>query len=282
MAVTRRRSTVHSAWIRQFHDPGAGGCAPDRPVLVCFPHAGGSASTFIPLSEELSAGAEVLVAQYPGRQDRMAEPALADLRQMADQAAQALLPWRDRPVALFGHSMGSLVAYEVALRLELRWGRTPVGLFVSSRVAPSLSINRGVHTMDDERLAMHLAKLSGTPPALLADKDLLAAILPAVRADYRAIETYQDREGFKVGCPISGFCGDKDAGVPLDGLAKWADYTTAQWTSRLFDGGHFYLQPRGPELARAVLEDLAAFTRPAGQPSISARISGPMPIGAGR
>lgn len=265
MTVTRRRSTVHSAWIRQFHDPGAdgpSGPAPTRPVLVCFPHAGGSASAFIPLSEELSAGAEVLIAQYPGRQDRLAEPALADLRQMADQAAQALLPWRDRPTALFGHSMGSLVAYEVALRLERRWGRAPVGLFVSSRAAPSVSFNRGIHTMDDERLARHLADLSGTPPALLADRELLAAILPSVRADYRAVETYQDRAGYRVGCPISSYCGDKDTGVPRDGLAKWADYTTGQYTSKLFDGGHFYLQPHGPELARAVLRDLAAFTAP--------------------
>jgi surfactin synthase thioesterase subunit len=259
VTVTRRHNTVHNAWIRQFHDAGSD-AGPGRPVLVCFPHAGGSASALIPLSEELSTAAEVLIVQYPGRQDRLAEPALEDLRLVADRATQALTHWRDRRVALFGHSMGSLVAYEVALRLERRWGRAPVGLFVSSRAAPCVTFNRGIHTMDDERLTAHLASLAGTPPALLADKELLAAILPSVRADYRAVETYQDRAGYKVGCPISSYCGDKDAGVPRDGLGKWADYTTAQWTSRLFDGGHFYLQSRRHELALAIRQDLAAFT----------------------
>lgn len=255
MTVTRRHDTVHSAWIRQFHDPGA-----DGPVLVCFPHAGGSASAHLPLSEELSAAAEVLIVQYPGRQDRLAEPALEDLRQMADRAAHALLPWRNRPLALFGHSMGSLLAYEVALRLERRRGHALMGLVVSGRAAPSVPSDRGVHTMDDERLTGHLAELAGTPPALLADKDLLAAVLPSVRADFRAVETYRDHAGHKVGCPISSYCGTKDAGVSRDGLGKWAEYTTGRWTTRLFDGGHFYLQSRKREVARAVLQDLAAFT----------------------
>lgn len=252
--VIRRQNTVHSAWIRQFHEPGA-----DGPVLVCFPHAGGSASAHLPLSEELSAAAEVLIVQYPGRQDRLAEPALVDIRQMADRAAHALLPWRHRSLALFGHSMGSLLAYEVALRLERGWGRAPLGLLVSSRAAPSVSSDRGVHAMDDERLTRHLAELAGTPPALLADKALLATVLPSVRADFRAVETYQDHAGHKVGCPISSYCGTKDAGVSPDNLGKWADYTTGRWTARLFDGGHFYLQSHKREVARAILDDLAAF-----------------------
>ncbi|MFJ9715307.1 thioesterase II family protein [Streptomyces sp. NPDC101213] len=271
MTVTRRHATVHNAWIRQFHDPGG-----DGPVLVCLPHAGGSASAHLPLSAELSAAAEVLIVQYPGRQDRLAEPALGDLRQLADRIAHALLPWRDRPLALFGHSMGSLLAYEVALRLERRRGRPLVGLVVSGRAAPSVPSDRGVHTMDDERLTGHLAELAGTPPALLADRELLATVLPSVRADFRAVETYRDHAGHQVGCPISSYRGTKDAGVSRDGLGKWAGYTTGRWTARLFDGGHFYLQSREREVARAVLQDLAAFTargtagpdgRPAGTPA---------------
>lgn len=255
MTVTRRHNTVHSAWIRQFHEPAA-----DGPILVCFPHAGGSASAHLPLSAELSAAAEVLIVQYPGRHDRLAEPALWDLRQMANQAARALLPWRNRPLALFGHSMGSLLAYEVALRLERCWGRTLVGLIASGRAAPSVPSDSDVHTMDDESFTGHLAELAGTPAALLADKDLLATVLPSVRADFRAVETYQDRSGYKVGCPISGYRGTTDTGVSHDTLGKWAEYTTGRWTHRVFDGGHFYLQGREREVARAILQDLGAFT----------------------
>ncbi|MFD9499451.1 thioesterase II family protein [Streptomyces sp. NPDC060035] len=255
MAVTRRHNTVHSAWIRQFHEPRT-----DGPVLVCFPHAGGSASAHLPLSAELSAAAEVLIVQYPGRHDRLAEPALGDLRQMADQAARALLPWRNRPLALFGHSMGSLLAYEVALRLERYGDLALLGLLVSGRAAPSVPSDRGVHTMDDAGLTGHLAELAGTPPALLADKDLLATVLPSVRADFRAVETYRDRAGHKVRCPISSYCGTTDTGVSRDNLGKWAGYTTGRWTLRLFDGGHFYLQTREREVAQAILQDLAAFT----------------------
>ncbi|MFI6084285.1 thioesterase II family protein [Streptomyces sp. NPDC051217] len=280
MTITRRYKTVHNAWIRQFHDPGA-----DGPTLVCFPHAGGSASAHLPLSAELSAAAEVLIAQYPGRQDRLAEPAVDDLRRMADHAAHALRPWRNRPLALFGHSMGALLAYEVALRLERHRGRPLAGLIVSGRAAPSVPFGRRVHTMDDEQFTGHLAGLGGTPPELLADKDLLAMALPSLRADYKAVETYQDHAGHKVGCPISSYCGKQDAGVPRDGFGKWAEYTTGRHSARLFDGGHFYLQTREREVGRAILQDLTAFTardtaegepRPTASPAASAPALAPL------
>ncbi|MFD7052730.1 thioesterase II family protein [Streptomyces mirabilis] len=255
MKSTRRHDAVRSSWIRQYHESRG-----DGPTLVCFPHAGGSASAYFSLSAALSATAHVLIAQYPGRQDRLSEPAVEDLREMADQAADALVPWLDRPLALFGHSMGSLLAYEVALRME-RWrGCGPAGLIVSGHAAPSVRRNRGIHTMDDEGITEHMAELAGTPPALLADKDLLATVIPPLRADFKAVETYQDLSGSKVGCPISGYCGEHDTDVSRDGFLKWGEHTTAQFTARFFDGGHFYLQSREPEVARAISRDLAAFS----------------------
>lgn len=254
MTFARRRNAVRSAWIRQFHEPAVAG-----PTLVCFPHAGGSASAHFPLSAEVSAGAEVLIVQYPARQDRLAEPAVEDLRQLADEALRALEPWQDRPLALFGHSMGSIVAYEVALRLE-RLGRAPLGLIASGHAAPSVPPHRTVHGLDDDQFTRHVAELAGTPPELLTDKNVLALALPSLRADFTAIETYLDRDGVPLGCPISGYCGKQDDSVSPEGFGKWADYTTGRWTPRLFDGGHFYLQSQEPEVARAVLQDLADFT----------------------
>jgi len=257
MTFERRRNAVRTPWIRQFHEPAA-----DGPTLVCFPHAGGSASAHFSLSAELSAAAEVLIVQYPGRQDRLAEPVVEDLRQLADEATHALLPWQDRPLALFGHSMGSLVAYEVALRLE-RLGRPPLGLIASGHAAPSVPPSVMVHALDDEHFTGHVAELAGTPPELLTDKHVLALALPSLRADFTAVETYLDRAGVKVGCPISGYCGKQDGSIPPDGFGTWADYTRGRWTPRLFAGGHFYLQSREHEVARFIRQDLADFTAPA-------------------
>ncbi|UFQ18654.1 MULTISPECIES: thioesterase II family protein [Streptomyces] len=255
MKSTRRHDTVPSDWMRQFHEPRGDGL-----TLVCFPHAGGSASAYFSLSSALSATCHVLVAQYPGRQDRLAEPAIDDLGELADRAAEALEPWRDRPLALFGHSMGAAVAYEVARRLERRQGRGPLGLIVSGRAAPSVRQDRGVHRMDDAGITAHMAELAGTPPVLLADKEFLATAIPPMRADLKAVESYQDLSGGKVTCPISSYCGEHDTDVPRDGVLRWREHTTARFTADFFEGGHFYLQDRQPEVVRAITRDLAAFT----------------------
>lgn len=118
-----------SPWFRNY------GPAPDACVrLVCLPHAGGSASFYFPLARALSPKIEVLAVQYPGRQDRHAEPCVQNIEDMADRIAEALGPWTDRPYALFGHSMGAMVGFEVARRMEAS-GKGPLELFVSGRQA---------------------------------------------------------------------------------------------------------------------------------------------------
>lgn len=256
MESTRRYDFVQNSWVRQYHEPRS-----DGPTLVCFPHAGGSASAYFTLSAALSASANVLIVQYPGRQDRMDEPAIEDLREMADQAAKALAPWLYRPLALFGHSMGAALAYEVALRMERGQGHGPVGLIVSGHAAPSIRHDRGIYMMDDKGITEHMVKLAGTPPALLAEKDLLAVLIPVMRADFKAVETYQDLSGSKVRCPISSYCGEQDTDVPRDGFLRWGEHTTAECTASFFDGGHFYLQSQQPDVVRAISRDLVAFTR---------------------
>ncbi|MER6531987.1 thioesterase domain-containing protein [Streptomyces sp. NPDC001508] len=242
-------------WIRRYHDPPG-----DGPALVCFPHAGGSATSFFRLSAELSLLAEVLVVQYPGRQDRMDEPVVDDIRRLADHIADALLPWQERPLALFGHSMGSVVAFETAVRLERDPGRVdPLGLIASGRTAPSVLRDRGVHRRDDAGIVAAMAELSGTDPALFADEEMLAVVIPPVRSDHRAVETYRCDPGARLRCPITAYGGDADPHVSRHDLALWGGHTASAFATRVFPGGHFYLQPGQDDVVAAIGRDLHGF-----------------------
>jgi surfactin synthase thioesterase subunit len=222
-------------WIRRFHP------APDAGTrLVCLPHAGGSASFYFPVSRALSPSLDVLAVQYPGRQDRMGEPPVGDLDELADRAFAALSGWLDRPAVLFGHSLGATVGFEVARRMQAT-GRAPVALVVSARRAPSVQRPETVHLRSDDGLLAELTGLSGTDPRLLGDPDLLRAVLPVLRSDYRAAETYRYRPGPRLTCPVTALTGDEDPKVTLDEARAWGGHTDAGFEFHVFAGGHFYL-----------------------------------------
>ncbi|WP_138796198.1 thioesterase II family protein, partial [Escherichia coli] len=129
--------------------------------LVCFPHAGGSAAYFHGVSRALSPAVDVLAVQYPGRQDRRHEPLIDSIDGLAARVREELAPWTDRPLALFGHSMGAMVAFEVALRLTAD-GAAPSVLFASGRRAPSRYREESVHLHDDAGIMAELSRLDGT------------------------------------------------------------------------------------------------------------------------
>jgi surfactin synthase thioesterase subunit len=156
---------------------------------VCFPHAGGAASFFFPLSERLST-ADVLAVQYPGRQDRRHEALIHDIDTLADRIVAALRTEAGAPPVLFGHSMGAIVAFEVARRLD-RAGTPPQALIASGSRAPSIPRSEGVHLRDDNGVLAAIKQLNGTDSAFLGDEELTRMILPAVRGDYPALETYR-------------------------------------------------------------------------------------------
>jgi surfactin synthase thioesterase subunit len=227
--------TDNGAWIRRFHP------APEASArLVCFAHAGGSASYFFPVSRALSPGLDVLAVQYPGRQDRRTEPAFEDVGPLADALVDEVAVWADRPLAFFGHSLGATVAFEVARRLEER-GTTLLSLFVSGRRAPSRHKAQWVHKGNDDELIKEIIALEGTDAAMLKDPELVRMILPAFRSDYKAAETYQYEPGPKLTCPVVALVGDNDPQVTVPEAESWLDHTSAGFELHVYPGGHFYL-----------------------------------------
>jgi surfactin synthase thioesterase subunit len=255
MTQAAAANDTSDTWIRRYQP------APSAPaVLVCFPHAGGSASFYVPVARALAPDVDVLAVQYPGRQDRLRDACIDDIGALADACLPALVPWLDRPVALFGHSMGAVVAFEVAARLERDHRIVPQRLFASGRRAPSTHRDETVHLGDDGQLVAEIKKLSGTDTRLLGDDEVLQMIIPAIRSDYRAIERYSWRPGPALACPVSAFVGDDDPKATVEEVRAWAAHTTGRFDLQVFPGGHFYLTEHAPWVLREITERLSCIT----------------------
>ncbi|MGW7413534.1 thioesterase II family protein [Streptomyces sp. NPDC054863] len=242
---------MNDEWFRRFDD-----CVPGATRLICFPHAGGAASSFVPMSRALAPGIEVLAVQYPGRQERFGETPLDTIDQLADGAAQALRPHSDRPYVLFGHSMGALVAYETARRLEQRSASGPQRLFLSGYGTPRAEPHAHGTLDKDSELIEEIRALGGTSAVVLEDPDLMALVLPSVRADYKALRSYSWPPGPRLACPISVLVGDSDPVVTPEGVAAWGEYSASTTDVRVLPGGHFFLDDRIEEVADLITAKL--------------------------
>ncbi|MBM7173156.1 thioesterase [Streptomyces sp. G44] len=250
---------MNRTWFRRF--TAAKG---DGPLLVCFPHAGGSAAAYVELARALSAEFDVVSVQYPGRQDRFAEAPFTALGPLVEAVAGELAdgPARDhgRPYALFGHSMGALVAFETA-RLLVRDGLpAPMRLFLSGRGGPLCHSGDVDKPWDDAEVLADLHRLGGTDRTMLEDPDVLEMVLPALRADYRAVATYRWTGGEPLAVPVTALIGDRDPMVTVGEAQMWGEHTSGDFALKVFGGGHFYLTDRIGQVAAAVGEGLLAGT----------------------
>ncbi|MEU6992301.1 alpha/beta fold hydrolase [Streptomyces sp. NPDC046465] len=244
-------------WVRRYHP------APDSPLrLVCLPHAGGSSTFYFPVSKALSPAVDVLAIQYPGRQDRLAEPGIESIPELADQIFAALQDFTDRPLALFGHSMGAVLAHELALRMERSGTAAPVRLFVSGRRAPSCRRDEDVRLRTDDGILNELKTLHGTDESMLADREVLDMIMPAIRSDYRAVESYRYDPEAVLGCPVTVLTGDADPRVTPDEARQWREHTTGETDVHVFPGGHFFLADRSTEVVDLVARRLTGHATP--------------------
>ena len=244
--------------------------------LICFSYAGGGGAVYRPFALALPPSIEVVALQLPGRENRLREAPLTSLPGIVEAVVPQLTTLLDRPFAFFGHSMGSLVAYEVARALAARGAPGPAHLMVSARRAPHLGeADPPLHALPDEDFIAAIdRRYGGIPAEILQHRDLLELLLPALRADMRAIETHRHVPGPLLDCPITVFGGSADTRAQREVLAPWREHTRGSTQLQQFAGGHFYFNDvavRGQlvgEVAR-LLAPLAAGreARPCGAPA---------------
>lgn len=233
--------------------------------LFCFPYAGGAVSMFADWPGHLPPTVDVRPVHLPGRGTRLHEAPMTHASSIIAALAPALLPLLDAPFAIFGHSMGALLAFETTRFLRRHGLRLPVRLFVSGRRAPHLT-EEGVPSPDapDEQIVAWLRDLNGTPREVLDDPELMRLVLPPLRDDIRICRSYDYLDEPPLACPIVAL-GGRDDEESIDGrLEAWQRHTTGRCIVLRFPGDHFYLHTAEHLLLDALRRSLAGAVPPLG------------------
>ena len=229
-----------------------------RVRLFCFPYAGGAAYIYGRWPQSLPTFIDVCAVQLPGRGSRLREKPFSNLTDLVPAAAQALLPHMDRPFAFFGHSMGALIAFELARHLR-RMGveRSPAQLFLSGCRAPQLVATHGItYNLPDQEFMAEIRRLNGTPAEVLDNPELMQLVLPLLRADFEITETYSYQDEPPLDCPLTIFGGSEDTDVRSESLSAWRMHTTAAFSLRILPGDHFFLHTSQATLLETITREL--------------------------
>jgi medium-chain acyl-[acyl-carrier-protein] hydrolase len=210
--------------------------------LICFAYAGGNAATFLPWQDQLDPAIEVCAVQLPGRGARLLEPAPTAFEPLVRSLAEEIARLPPMPFALFGHSLGGLLAFEVARQCALRQLPQPRHLIVSGCNAPQCrGASRQLHRLPDDQLIEELRAYNGTPAEVLANGDLMALMLPTIRADFALVDSYRYRPGLRLNLPVTVFAGTGDTHCQPEQVSAWERETAAPCRVDWFDGDHFFI-----------------------------------------
>lgn len=233
-----------------------------RLKLFCVPHAGRGASLYMPWRTLLPDWIELSAVQLPGREGRLKEAPLKSISAMADTLAREMEPRLDRPYVMFGHSMGALVCFEITRSMRQRGLPLPKALVLSGRRAPTIPEEAPpIHNLPDaDFVAAMSARYNGIPQIILDQPDMMRMLLPIMRSDLEAIETYHYRSEEPLALPFFVYGGHDDPQLAPSNVAGWASLTSGHFEQRLFPGGHFYLQDERDTLVEALVKDVASLS----------------------
>jgi len=217
---------------------------PARPFrLYCFSYAGGNAATYRPWAATLDDYIELTAVQLPGRAERFGEAPISSLPTLLLELARELKRDASVPFAFFGHSVGALIAFELARHCHMNRLPTPQHLFLSGTTAPQYrDASRGLHKMDDDGLISVLKDYNGTPPEILKHRELMELVLPTIRADFALSENYIYDPSPLLDIPLTVLAGKQDDYSSLTQVEAWKETTTNSCQVQWFDGDHFFIQ----------------------------------------
>lgn len=221
--------------------------------LFCFPYAAGNPAAYLPWQEILGPHVEVCAIHFPGRGRRLSESNISRLDPLVRQLAHVISSEGDLPFAFFGHSLGALVAFELARFCKLMDMPQPKQIIVSGCEAPSMRIqDEPLHLLDTDRLITELREYNGTPAEILDHEEYMTLALPSIRADFAIAETYEYRSGIRLDQLIHVLAGLDDSIVPPSNVPQWMLETTRPGDIHWFQGDHFFVDTQHERVAMLV------------------------------
>jgi medium-chain acyl-[acyl-carrier-protein] hydrolase len=224
--------------------------------LFCLPYAGASSLIFRTWVHSLPKSIEICCVELPGRGTQMNSPPFTQMEPLVSAIIPILLPYLDKPFAIFGHSMGGLLSFELARYLRKEHGKKPVHLFVSASRAPQIMSKKApIHALPEAEFKQELCRLNGTPASVLENSELMQLLIPILRADFAVLETYVYAQEQPLECPITAFGGFQDEEVSPEELQGWRSQTKNSFQLQMLPGDHFFIQSSQSIL----LENLAKY-----------------------
>ena len=227
-----------------------------RVRLFCFPFAGGNASAYWGWAEGFPRDVEVCPVQLPGRGTRYTEPPFETMRDLVRATATGIENCLDRAFAFYGHSMGALLAFELAHELRARGRRGPMALFAGAHQAPMNPYRFGIAHRTDAEVFAFVKRLSDQPDLLDEHPELLNLVLPTLRADLAVCDSYVYTRRLRLDCGLTVIGGVDDV-LPYDELARWQSETTGPFDIEMLPGGHFFLNTSREALLRCLARRLS-------------------------
>lgn len=213
----------------------------ERLRLFCFPYAGSGASVFRSWQEKLGDKIQIYPAHYPGHEDRISEKPIQEMDILVTKIYEEIDNLRQCPFYLFGHSMGSKIVYELAVRFEENHQENLKGIIVSAGLVPKRMEPKPIYDLPDNIFFAELSKYSRTPIEIFENKDLWNIFSSMLRADFKISDTYCEKKCRKLHIPILALRGTLDSEISLEDLKQWSEYTTSEFSHADIEGGHLFI-----------------------------------------